>query len=69
MEIKETKVTLRKLVADENKVLISKTLNEFGNPSVIAKEIYLGNGSSELDFEEIIESELVLNEEEIEVNE
>lgn len=63
MEIKETKVTLRKLVADEDKILISKTLNEFGNPSVIAKEVYLGNGGSESDFEEVIETELVLKEE------
>lgn len=63
MEIKETKVTLRKLVADENKVLISKTLNDFGNPTVITKEIYLGQGASEEDFEEVLESELVLKEE------
>ena len=57
MELQEKQVTLRKLVASEGKILVSKTLDEEGNPTVKAKEIYLAVGASENDFEEILEEE------------
>lgn len=66
MQLQEKQVVLRKLVASEGKILVSKTLDEKGNPTVRSKEIYLANGASENDFEEIDE-ETVLNEEETEV--
>lgn len=53
MQLEEKQVVLRKLVASEGKILVSKTLDEEGNPSVRAKEIYLGKGASEEDFKEI----------------
>lgn len=53
MQIEEKQVTLRKLVASEGKILVSKTLDEEGNPTVKAKEIYLASGASEEDFLEI----------------
>ncbi len=59
----EKEVTLRTLIADEGKVIISKETNEYGNPVVVSKEIYLGKEATEEDFEEINESELVLKEE------
>lgn len=55
MILEEKRVTLRKLVASEGKILVSKTLDEEGNPTVRAKEIYLAVGASEDDFEEIDE--------------
>lgn len=55
MQIEEKQVTLRKLVASEGKILISKTVDEEGNPTVKSKEIYLANGASANDFEEIDE--------------
>lgn len=55
MQIQEKQVTLRKLVASEGKILISKTVDEEGNPTVKSKEIYLADGASEDDFEEIDE--------------
>ena len=55
MQLQETQVTLRKLVASEGKILVSKTLDEEGNPTVKSKEIYLADGASENDFEEIDE--------------
>jgi hypothetical protein len=55
MKLEEKQVTLRKLVASEGKVIVSKTLNEEGNPTVRAKEIYLAVGSNEDDFEEVDE--------------
>lgn len=56
MQIQEKQVTLRKLVASEGKILVSKTLDEEGNPTVRSKEIYLADGASENDFEEIDEA-------------
>lgn len=56
MKIEEKQVVLRKLVASEGKVIVSKTLDEDGNPTVKTKEIYLPNGTSENDFEEIDET-------------
>lgn len=55
MQLQEKQVTLRKLVASEGKMLVSKTLDEEGNPTVKSKEIYLADGESENDFEEIDE--------------
>lgn len=55
MQLQEKQVTLRKLVASEGKILVSKTLDEEGNPTVKSKEIYLADGTSENDFEEIDE--------------
>ncbi len=55
MQIQEKQVILRKLVASEGKILVSKTLDEDGNPTVRSKEIYLADGASENDFEEIDE--------------
>ena len=56
MQLQEKQVTLRKLVASEGKILVSKTLDEEGNPTVRSKEIYLADGASEKDFEEIDEA-------------
>lgn len=56
---------LRTLVADKNKVIISKKLNEFGNPTIVTKEICLGKEVSEDEFIEINEEDLILNEEDI----
>lgn len=56
MQIQEKQVILRKLVASEGKILVSKTLDEEGNPTVRSKEIYLADGASENDFEEIDET-------------
>lgn len=58
MNIEEKQVILRKLIASDGKILISKTLDEEGNPVVKSKEIYLADGASENDFEEIIDSEV-----------
>ena len=57
MQLEEKQVTLRKLVASEGKVIVSKTKDEeTGKPTVITKEIYLAVGSSEDDFEEVDEN-------------
>ena len=56
MQLQEKQVILRKLVASEGKILVSKTLDEEGKPTVKSKEIYLANGASEDDFEEIDET-------------
>lgn len=56
MQIQEKQVILRKLVASDGKILVSKTLDEDGNPTVRSKEIYLADGASENDFEEIDEN-------------
>lgn len=53
MQIQEKQVTLRKLIASDGKILVSKTLDEDGNPTIRSKEIYLADGASEEDFEEI----------------
>lgn len=55
MQIQEKQVILRKLVASEGKILVLKTFDDDGNPTVRSKEIYLANGASENDFEEIDE--------------
>lgn len=55
MKIEEKQVTLRKLVASKGKILVSKTLDEEGNPTVKSKEIYLAVGASADDFEEVDE--------------
>ena len=55
MQIQEKQVILRKLVASDGKILVSKTLDEDGNPTIKSKEIYLADGASENDFEEIDE--------------
>ena len=58
MNIEEKQVILRKLIASDGKILISKTLDEEGNPVVKSKEIYLADGANENDFEEIVDSEV-----------
>ena len=55
MKLEEKQVTLRKLVASEGKIIVSKTKDEEGNPTVRTKEVYLANGASADDFEEIDE--------------
>ena len=65
MQIQEKQVILRKLVASDGKMLVSKALDEDGNPTVRSKEIYLACGASENDFEEIDEPKEEINEEEI----
>ena len=55
MKLEEKQVTLRKLVASDGKIIVSKTLDEDGKPSITAKELYLGNGDSENNYEEIDE--------------
>lgn len=55
MQIQEKQVILRKLVASDGKILVSKTLDEEGSPTVRSKEIYLADGATENDFEEIDE--------------
>ena len=61
MELKETDVKLRKLTADEGKIIISKEKqkDENGNeiPVIRAKEIYLGKEDSEENYLEINEEE------------
>jgi len=61
MQIQTQEVTLRKLIAAKGKVIVSKSKDEDGNPVVTAKEIYLADGTSEDDFEEI--DEIIDNEE------
>lgn len=56
MKLEEKQVTLRKLVASEGKVIVSKTLDEEGNPTIRAKEVYLAVGSNENDYEEVDEN-------------
>ena len=56
MKLEEKQVILRKLVASEGKIIISKELDEEGNPTVKSKVIYLAEGASEEDFEEIAEN-------------
>ena len=55
MQVEEKQVILRKLVASEGKVIISKELNEEGKPTLVSKEVYLGNGTNEDEFEEVDE--------------
>lgn len=63
MEVKEKQVTLRKLVASEGNIIISKLKDEEGNPVVRAKEIYLATGDSEENYEEIEEVNIEKQEE------
>lgn len=63
----ENQVVLRQLIAEEGKIIISKQLNEYGNPVVVSKHIYLGKEASEDDYLEINEEDLILNEEKNEV--
>lgn len=58
MIVEEKQVVLRKLVASEGKIIISKSLDEEGNPVVRAKEIYLANGSNAEEYEEIDDAEV-----------
>lgn len=53
MQLEEKQVILRKLVASEGKILVSKSVDESGNPVIKSKEVYLANGANENDFEEI----------------
>ena len=59
MELQEKKVTLRKLIAEEGKVIISKETQTDENgievPVVKAKEIYLGKEDSEENYIEVEE--------------
>ena len=55
MRIQTQEVTLRKLIATKGKVIVSKSRDEDDNPVIIAKEVYLAEGASEDDFEEIDE--------------
>ena len=61
MELKETDVKLRKLTADEGKIIISKETQKDENgiemPIVKAKEIYLGKEDSEDNYVELDEEE------------
>ena len=59
MELQETNVKLRKLTADEGKIIVSKETqkDEDGNdiPVVQAKEIYLGKEDSQDNYMEVEE--------------
>lgn len=61
MELKETNVKLRKLTADEGKIIVSKETqkDEEGKeiPVIQAKEVYLGKGDNLDNYLEIEESE------------
>lgn len=61
MELQETNVKLRKLTADEGKIIVSKETRKDGEgieiPVVKAKEIYLGKEDSVNNYIEIEESE------------
>lgn len=56
MQIEEKQVTLRKLTANEGKVIISKKLDEENKPNIISKEIYLGIYDNEDNYEEVDEN-------------
>lgn len=55
MELKEQVVTLRKLTAGEGKIIISKTKDEEGNPTVVTKQLYLAIEDSADNYEEVDE--------------
>lgn len=61
MELQETNVKLRKLTADEGKIIVSKETQKDENgldvPIVRAKEIYLGKEDSEENYIEVEERE------------
>lgn len=58
MLIENKQVILRKIVASEGKILVSKTLGEDGKPTVQSKVIYLANAANIEDFEEIDEDSI-----------
>lgn len=53
MNIQETPVVLRKITAAEGKIIISKSVDDSGNPVIKSKEIYLPENANIEDFEEI----------------
>lgn len=61
MRLEETDVKLRKLTADEGKVIVSKETQKDKNgidvPVVKSKEIYLGKEDSEENYVEVEERE------------
>ena len=61
MQLEEKNVIVRKLTADENKIIISKETqkDENGNevPVVRAREVYLGKEDSEENYVEVEEEE------------
>lgn len=61
MELQETNVKLRKLTADEGKIIISKETQKDENgievPIVKSKEIYLGKEDSQENYIEVEERE------------
>lgn len=63
MILEEKQVILRKLVASENKIIISKEKDEEGNPITMSKEVYLAKNASENDFEEVDEHKYNINNE------
>ena len=56
MTIQNQEVTLRKLVAEQGKIIVSKE-QDGGRPITISHEIYLGDADSPENYEEIDESE------------
>lgn len=58
VESKEVVYCLRKLVAEEGKIIVSKQLDEDGKPAIEAKVVYLTGNDSPDNYEEIeIEAE------------
>jgi hypothetical protein len=57
MNIEEKQVVLRKLTASNGKILVSKSLDEKGNPVVKSKEIYLAVGDNAENYKEIDEEQ------------
>lgn len=55
MILEEKQVVLRKLVASEGKVIISKEKDEEGKPTLVTKELYLAVNDSEDNYEEVDE--------------
>lgn len=53
MEIEEKEIKLRKLIASNGKIIVSKAKDEEGNYIVKSKEIYLGINDSEDNYKEI----------------
>lgn len=53
MQVTEQQVTLIKLVAGEGKIIVSKTLDDEGNPTIKSKEVYIPSNADVNDFEEV----------------
>lgn len=53
MKIEQKEVILRKLIASEGKILVSKNKDDEGNYLVKCKEMYLGDADDENNYEEI----------------